>query len=222
MKKLFMLCVTALLSLSLMAGVAFAAKYKPGTYKGSAVGFTKKGHPGKIEVEVTVDADSIKNINIVTYEQTLKGKRGDSVKEAKEKVPAEILAKQTVTVDGIAKASMSSDGIKLAVAQALEQATVKYKDGTYKGTAKGYSKKGHPGKIVVEVTVAGGKISKIDVVEFEQTLKGKRGDSVKKAKEKVLADILAKQSVAVDSIAKASMSSDGIKLAVANALEQAR
>ena len=113
-------------------------------------------------------------------------------------------------------------GIELAVAQALEKATAQYKDGKYKGSAKGYDKKKHPGKIEVEVTVADGKISKIDLLAFEQTTKGKQGEKTAAAKDKIPAEIVAKQSIAVDSVAKASMSSDGIKLAVARALEQAR
>ncbi len=222
MKKLMMICLTAIMALTLLAGAAFAAKFKPGTYTGSAVGYSSKKHPGKIEVEVTVDADAIKDIKIVTFEQTLKGKQGKKTQEAKDKIPAGIIAKQSLVVDSITKASASSMGIEIAVAEALEKATVKYKDGVYKGASKGYDKKKHPGKIEVEVTVAGGKIAKIDIVTFEQTLKGKQGKKTQEAKDKIPAGIIAKQSVAVDSVTKASMSSDGIKVAVARALEQAR
>lgn len=222
MKRLMLLSLVALISLSLFAGVAFAAKYKPGKYTGSATGYNKKKHPGKIEVEVTVDAGAIKAINIVTFEQTLKGKQGEKVLVAKEQIPAQILKKQSLAIDSVAKASLSSVGIELAVAEALDKATVKYKDGKYKGAAKGYDKKKHPGKIEVEVTIAGGKIAKIDVVTFEQTLKGKQGEKALEAKDKIPAQIIAKQGTAVDSIAKASLSSEGIRLAVARALEQAR
>lgn len=222
MKKFMTLCLTALISLALLSGVALAAKYKPGTYTGSAVGYNKKKHPGKIEVKVTVDANAIKNIEIVTFEQTLKGKQGENSLKAKDEIPASIIAKQSLDVDSVTKASMSSNGIKLAVAEALEKATVKYKDGKYTGTAKGYDKKKHPGKIVVEVTITGGKIAKIDIPTFEQTLKGKQGANTAKAKEQIPAQIVAKQSIVVDSVTKASMSSNGIRLAVARALEQAR
>jgi len=222
MKRFMLLCLTSALSLFLLAGIALADKYKPGKYTGSATGYSKKGHPGKIDVEVTVDANSIKDIKITTFEQTTKGKQGEKTNKAKEEIPAQILKKQSLGVDSVAKASASSMGIELAVAQALEKATVKYKDGKYTGMAKGYDKKKHPGKIVVEVTVAGGKISNINVVTFEQTTKGKQGEKTGKAKAEVPTQIIAKQTTAVDSVAKASMSSDGIKLAVARALEQAR
>lgn len=234
MKKLMTLTLTTLLSLTLLSGMALAAKYKPGTYTGSAVGYTKKKHPGKIEVEVTVDADTIKDIKILTYVQTTKAKDGkkskqvERVLQAKEQIPADILKKQSLVVDSVTKASASSMGIELAVAEALEKATIKYKDGKYKGESKGYDKKKHPGKIVVEVTVSGGKITKIDLLTFEQTTKAKPGKKSKQvertlqAKNEIPGKIIAKQSTAVDSVTKASMSSDGIKLAVARALEQAR
>ncbi|PID40252.1 MAG: hypothetical protein CR984_04165 [Proteobacteria bacterium] len=235
MKKLMMFNLIALLSLTLFTGMAIAAKYKPGTYKGTAVGYTKKQKPGKIEVEVTVDADAIKDIKIVTYEQTTKPKKAgkkdkqvERVLQAQKEIPAKIIETQSIAVDSVAKASRSSMGIELAVAEALEKATVKYKDGKYTGESKGYHKKNKPGKIVAEVTITGGKIANIELVTFNQTTKkkegkkGKQAENVLKAKEEVPASIIEKQSTAVDSTAKASMSSDGIKLAVARALEQAR
>ncbi len=234
MKKFVICSLTTIISITLIAGGVLAAKYKPGTYTGSAVGYTKKKKPGKIEVEVTVDADAIKDIKIVTYQQTTKAKEGKKSKQvertlqAKEQIPTTILQKQSLVVDSVTKASASSMGIQLAVAEALEKATVKYKDGTYTGESKGYDKKNHPGKIVVEVTVTGGKIANIAIVTYDQTVKTKSGKKSKQvertlqAKEQIPAEILAKQSTAVDSVTKASMSSDGIKLAVARALEQAR
>ncbi len=234
MKKSVMFALTTILTLSLFTGMALAAKYKPGTYKGSAVGYSKKKHPGKIEVEVTVDADAITDIKIVTYDQTTKDKNGKvnkqakAVLKAKDEIPAKIKDTQSLNVASIAKASRSSMGIELAVAQALEQATVKYKDGKYTGEAKGYSKKKHPGKIVVEVTVKGGQVANIDIVTYDQTTKDKNGKVNKQAKRVLKAQaeipgkIVKSQSTAVDNVAKASMSSAGIRLAVARALEQAR
>ncbi len=222
MKRSALLGITIVLALALSVGVSFAAKYKPGKYKGEATGYNSKKHPGKIEVEVTVDENSIKDIALVTFVQTEKGKQGERTAEAKETIPGAIVKKQSLNVDSVAKASGSSMGIELAVAQALEQATVAYKDGVYKGSSKGYNSKKHPGQIDVEVTIAGGKISKIDVVNFHQSTEGKKGELTAKAKAEVPAAIVAKQTVAVDVISKASFSSNGLKLAVARALEQAR
>ena len=234
MKRCALFILTVFVSVALFSGMALAAKYKPGTYKGAAVGYSKKKHPGKIEVEVTVDADSITDIKILTYDQTTKDKKGKinkqakAVLKAKADIPAKIMETQSLDVASVAKASQSSMGIELAVAQALEQATMAYKDGKYKGESKGYDKKKKPGKIAVEVTVAGGKISAIDILTFKQTTKDKKGKinkqakAVLKAKAEIPGKILSTQSTAVDNIVKASMSSDGIKLAVARALEQAR
>ncbi len=222
MKKRVTLCLSVCMCLALLAGTALADKYKPGTYKGAATGYSNPQHPGKIEVEVTVDANAIKDIKILGFEQTDKGAQAEATAQAKEKIPADILGKQSLDVESVAKASASSMGIELAVAQCLEQATVAYKDGTYKGKAVGYQNPSHPGEIEVEVTVAGGKVATIVVSTFHQTDTGKQAESTAEAKNKIPAEIVAKQSVAVDSVAKASMSSDGIKLAVARALEQAR
>ena len=99
--------------------------------------------------EVTVDANSIKDIKLITFEQTDKGKQGEAAARAKAEIPAAIMAKQSLAIDSVAKASASSVGIELAVAQALEQATVAYKDGKYTGKSKGYDNPKHPGEIEV-------------------------------------------------------------------------
>lgn len=222
MNKILFCALTVLMAVTLGSGMALADKYKAGTYTGSATGFSKKGHPGKIEVEVTVDANSIKDIKMVTFEQTTKGKTGEFTAKAKDEIPAAIIAKQSLNVDSVAKASMSSVGIELAVAEALHKATATYKDGTYKGEAPGYSKKSHVGHIAVDVIIAAGQITDIKITDYHQTTKGKTGELTAKAKDEIPAAIVARQSVNVDSVAKASMSSDGIKIAVARALEQAR
>lgn len=215
--------VMSMLAIGLYAGSGFAAKYTPGTYKGSAPGHTSKKHPGNIAVEVTVDEDAITDIKVVDFVQTEKGKQGERNAGAKEKIPAAILAGQSLAVDSVTKASQSSMGIELAVAEALQKATVAYKDGKYEGRARGYDKPPkHPGEIVVEVTITQGKIGDIKLVSFKQTEKGKQGERNATAREKIPADIVAAQSTSVDSVVKASFASDGIKIAVARALEKAR
>ena len=222
MKKILFLLCAVLVALTFFAGTSTAAKYKPGTYRGTAKGYDKPKHPGEIVVEVTVDANTIKNIKLITYKQTDKGEQGKNADKAKTEIPATILKKQSLAVDSVAKATISSIGIELAVAQALEQATVRYKDGTYTGKARGYDKPKHPGEIEVAVTITGGKISKIDLVKFNQTDKGKQGESAAQAKAEIPSAIMKKQSIAVDAVAKATISSNGIQIAVARALEQAR
>ncbi len=222
MKKVLILFVALAVS-GLGAATVSAAKYKPGTYKASSPGHSSKKHPGNITVSVTVDEEKITDIKLDDFTQTTKGKQGERNASAKETIPAEILKKQSVAIDSVAKASQSSLGIELAVAAALHEATVKYKDGTYEGRANGYNKPPkHPGEIVVSVTIADGRISDIKLVTFKQSEKGKQGKRNAEAKETMPKKILEAQTTAVDSVAKASFASDGIKIAVARALEQAR
>ncbi|MDO5522109.1 MAG: FMN-binding protein [bacterium] len=82
------------------------------------------------------------------------------------------------------------------------------KDGTFEGTGKGLQ-----GDIKVSVTVEGGKISKIDILEQKET------EAIfATAKDAIPAAIIEKQSTEVDAVANATMSSNGIMEAVANAL----
>jgi uncharacterized protein with FMN-binding domain len=207
-------------TIQVMAGI-----YKPGTYKASAMGRKSKEHSGLVEVQVTVDASKIKDIKVTTYEQSLDHKRyGPLALEAKEKVPAAIIEKQSVDVDTVAKATISSRAIQYAVAKALYEASLKkYKPGTYKASAMGRKSKEHSGLVEVEVTVDASKIKDIKVTTYEQSLDHKRyGPLALEAKEKVPAAVIEKQAIDVDSVAKATVSSRALQIAIARALEQAR
>lgn len=105
---------------------AVTKKYVPGTYKGEAYGRSDKKHNGHIEVEVTVSENKVEDIKVLTYEQSVDHKKyGASVTEAKTKVPAQILEKQSLEVDIVTKATFASNAIDLAVARAIQQAIVK-------------------------------------------------------------------------------------------------
>lgn len=105
---------------------AVEKKYTPGTYKGEAYSRSSKKHNGHIEVEVTVSETKIEDIKVITYDQSIKHKKyGAAVVEAKEKIPSQILEKQSLEVDAVTKATFASNAIDLAVARALEQARVK-------------------------------------------------------------------------------------------------
>ena len=215
--------VALLLVLFLLISQIAIAQYKPGTYKGSAQGRKDKTHSGLVEVEVTVNESKIENIKVLAFEQTSKGKYGALSAEAKGKIPVAIKEKQSIKVDAVTKATMSSNAISLAVARALEKASIKkYKPGVYKGSAKGRKDKKHTGLVEVEVTVSASAIEDIKVVTFEQTDKGKYGKLSAEAKATIPKSIVTKQSIEVDVITKATMSSNAIMIAVANALEQAR
>jgi urocanate reductase len=229
-KKL--LTMVLMIAVALVFGMAdvWAGMYKDGTYEASALGRKSKEHSGKVDLKVTIKGDKIEAIDIVTYDQSIDHKKyGPIALEAKDKVPASIIEKQSIDVDGVAKATMSGDAIKLAVASTLHQATVKYNDGTYKGKAMGRKSKGgkdkkpHSGWVEVDVTIAGGKIEKIDVPVYDQSVDHKKyGPLALEAKEKVPAGIIQNQSLDVDAVSKATVSSNAIMIAVAKALEQAR
>lgn len=89
-------------------------KFKAGTYEGTA-----KGFGGDIVATVKLSEDKIEDITVV----------GDSESQgigsvAVETLPALMVKKQTVDVDGVSGATVSSDAIKAAVTSALESAGV--------------------------------------------------------------------------------------------------
>lgn len=87
-----------------------------------------------------------------------------------------------------------------------------YKDGTYTGEGKG-----NASTIKVEVTVAGGKVSAVKVVQHGETPM-----LVGAAEKKLAKDIVAKNGTkGVDALTGASNSSKGIIEAVNNALKSA-
>ncbi len=88
------------------------AEIPDGSYYGTAT-----GQMGSIEVEVTVENESIQNIEIVEHEET-----PDYFAEVKEEVPQRIKSEQKLEVDTVSGATGSSEGIKDAVEDALNEA----------------------------------------------------------------------------------------------------
>lgn len=84
--------------------------YKPGTYVGEA-----KGYGGLIKAEVTVSEDKIEKIVLNTDKET---PFVSSV--AIERIPKDIVAKQSLRVDTVAGATVTSRGIISAVTNALK------------------------------------------------------------------------------------------------------
>ena len=101
---------------------AFLNKYLPGTYLGQSIGW-RKNTSGAVELEVTVSANEIKNIEFTVYEQNIgHGKYAPLAAKAREIIPGSILAGQAVDVDTVAGATLSSTAIKKAVNSALDKA----------------------------------------------------------------------------------------------------
>ncbi len=97
-------------------------------------------------------------------------------------------------------------------AEAAPEVQGNYKDGVYEGTGKGNN-----GDIKVKVTVEGGNIVSVELVEHSETDGIYQG-----AEEAVVADIIKTQTTEVDSVSGATNSSNGIKEAAAEALSAAK
>jgi flavocytochrome c len=111
--------ITAFLAVVLALGILGCASssklnFNPGTYQGTAPGFN-----GDVTMEVTVDAGRILSIRVVSQNDT-----PDISGLAYERIPAAIVAGQTLAVDTVSGATYSSKGIIAAVTAALEKSGV--------------------------------------------------------------------------------------------------
>lgn len=98
------------------------------------------------------------------------------------------------------------------IAAAAPEVQGDYKDGVYEGTGKGNN-----GDIKVKVTVEGGNIISVELIEHSET------DGIYQGAEKaVVADIIKTQTAEVDAVSGATNSSNGIMEAVAEALSTAK
>lgn len=86
-----------------------------------------------------------------------------------------------------------------------------YKDGTYMGDAKGYG-----GNIKVQVVIAGGEITNIEVLSAKDEDEAYYNTAIR-----IIDNMLDKQTPNVDTISSATYTSTGIKNAVIAALKQA-
>ena len=127
---------------------------------------------GTLELEVVVEGGSIAAVNVLAHYDT----PGFS-DPAYENVPQRILQANSPQVEIASGATVSSKAIMAAVEQALAQAvdggetlaaveplTIAGEDGTYRASADGFG-----GELVIDVTVEGGKITDIEVVESQET-----------------------------------------------------
>lgn len=108
MRKLF----ACLLCLTLLVTALPALAYTAGTYTASA-----QGNNGPVEVSVTFDGDKITEVTVTNHAETA------GIAEAPvEKIPAAIVAGQTLNVDTVSGATMTSNAILAAVADCVLQA----------------------------------------------------------------------------------------------------
>ncbi|WP_296118356.1 FMN-binding protein [uncultured Eubacterium sp.] len=109
-----------------------------------------------------------------------------------------------------AEAKAEADRQNAEIAAQSGESGGSYKDGTYQGTATGFG-----GDITVEVTIADGKITDVEILSAEK----EDGAYLTMAKD-IIPEILDAQSADVDTISGATFSSTGIKNATAQALEE--
>lgn len=100
----------------------------------------------------------------------------------------------------------------IAKVESIQVTEGEYKDGTYTGTANGFK----PG-LTVQVTISGGKITKIDIVDHNET-----PSYARMPMQLIPNEIINNQSTNVDTVSGATRTSVGIINAVADALKQAK
>ena len=205
------------------------SKCADGTYYGSA-----RGYAGNIRVRVVIKDHKMISIDVVEVEAD----DAPYVAKAKKGVISAMLKTQSLSVDTVSGATYSSNGIIKAVENAIARASgksvndkksgtkkkkpsrkhdtsldgSKFRDGVYTGTGTGFN-----GRITVSVTISGGKITKISVINNE----GDNKPYLDKASKGVVARILSTQNTKVDAVSGATYSSNGIIEAVEKALKKA-
>ncbi len=212
-----------------------ATNLKDGTYTGSG-----QGYKSTITVEATISGGKITAIEVVSQDDDepyfSNAKTLISQVIAKQSTTVDTVSGATYSSKGILMAiknaldkaaggsgSETNAGGQAASAgtsadSAKQHATLNptavpasgYLDGTYTGSGEGYKS-----TIAVAVTIAGGKISQIDVVSQDDD-----AEYFSRAKG-LISQVVAQQSTAVDVVSGATFSSEGILSAIEDALSKA-
>ncbi len=141
----------------------YAITLTDGTYEGRAQGFG-----GELVLAVTIEGGKIAEIEVVESQETpfiadsAFGTMLPAIVAAQG--PVDGVSGATVTSGAIleaVEAALSSDGEDEAAADVYD---ITLADGVYEGRAQGFG-----GELVLAVTIEGGKISKIEVVESQET-----------------------------------------------------
>ncbi|MDO4849894.1 MAG: FMN-binding protein [Coriobacteriia bacterium] len=203
---------------------------KDGTYTGSGTGFS-----GVITVQVTIQGGKITAIEIVSS-----GDDESYFGQVRGLVDT-VIEQQSLSIDTVSGATYSSRGLLSAIKNALLQATGQatealtdpvgvgstnktlatvadsvaapngYADGVFTGEGEGFND-----TIRVSVTIQGGKIAAIDLLEQSDT-----ADYFFRAWPSIPNAMVASQSSKVDAVSGATYSSNGIISAVQSALRKA-
>jgi uncharacterized protein with FMN-binding domain len=112
----------------------------------------------------------------------------------------------------LTNSGMISNQAEVSSSIASSSTSQNYKDGTYTGSGQGF----HGGTTKVSVTIADGKITKMEILS-----NGDTPQYFERVSGTITKEILSKQSTSVDTISGATYSSKGIISAVKDALSQA-
>ena len=185
------------------------------------VSASEQGMGGLVTVTLTMDGDTITDVQIVGDAETpeLGG-------VAIEQMGPEILEAQSADVDGVAGATITSDAIRNATQKALEQAAgggeaeseagdevseLAFTAGTYTGTADGYN-----GPVELSVTFDENAITDIEVVSSVETA---QVGTV--AYDILIPQIIEANGTGVDGVSGATFTTRALKTAVNMAAEEA-
>lgn len=221
MKKLLNLILSATLLFPLAgcnssSGKDSAGVYTPGSYTASA-----KGFGGDVTVTVTVDANSVTDVEITGADET--PTVGGA---ALEELTKQVKEAGSSEIDGVSGATLTSNAVKEATESALEEAKgssatsaeVNLTDGTYTATATSYAEKyglATEGTMKMEVVVKDNKIESIDVPESTDT------DVIGQMAFPILSEeVVTSQSLDVDTVSGATVSSNAFMTALKDCLTQ--
>jgi len=176
-----------------------------GLYRGQGAGYA-----GSIEVIVEVEDGQLRSINVVDHYEI-----DPEFREVLDEIPQTMLEEQDIAVDAYTGATETTFGIVEAVSQALEEIEDleidQVPDGTYTGKGVGYA-----GSITVEVEIAEGEFSDIEVVDHYEI-----PSDVRAVLQVVPERMLEEQDVSVDAYSGATETTLGIVEAVRETLDNA-
>ncbi len=180
-----------------------------GEYEGQATGFG-----GTMTIRVTVEGGRITAIQVVDHQET-----PDIAEPAFETMIQRILEAQDLDVDTVSGATVTAEALISAIHRALTETDPAepepsgmdargLADGEYSGSAESYG-----GPLEVSVTVSGGEIQSIQVVDHHDT-----PDIAEPAFDDVIDLIISAQNTRVDAVSGATISCQALMEAVEEAL----
>lgn len=174
--------------------VVRGVEYVDGTYEG-----TTEGAHGPLSVEVTITDGNITEVIVLEQEEN-----EEIAPPALEEIPVAIVEQNSTQVEVVSGASVTSGAIMAAVDNALLPAST-----VFQATVEG-----HNGPLTVEVALEEGTITRVEVVEHEET-----EGLAEPAIEDTPAAIVENNSTDVDTVSGATITSEAIIEAVNLVLE---